>query len=132
MQGGAAIKGATRIQEDYTKLGLPRPVEVSEEAKANDVRWRRIVANDLENIPLGLIVLWATGMAVSAKKADGAGTALIVLTIAFTAFRFLYTYAFMHALQPWRTIFWTGAILSIVVAAGIGIVVSFLAQYGKE
>ena len=28
MQGGAAIKAATRVPEDFTTLGLPRPVEV--------------------------------------------------------------------------------------------------------
>lgn len=28
MQGGAAIRAATRIPEDFTTLGLPRPVEV--------------------------------------------------------------------------------------------------------
>ncbi len=28
MQGGAAIKAATRVPEDFDQLGLPRPVEV--------------------------------------------------------------------------------------------------------
>lgn len=28
MQGGAAIKAATRVPEDFNQLGLPRPVEI--------------------------------------------------------------------------------------------------------
>lgn len=102
----------------------------TEEAKANDLRWRRIVANDLENIPLGLIVLWSAGMAVSAKGSK-AGTGVMVLAILFTVFRFFYTYAFMKALQPWRTVFWMGAVACVLVAAILGIAVAFQAQYAK-
>jgi hypothetical protein len=33
MQGGAAIKAATRVPEDFTDLGLPRPIEVVSKKK---------------------------------------------------------------------------------------------------
>ncbi len=102
----------------------------TEADKDLDARWRRIVANDLENIPIGLIILWAAGMAVSAK-ASKAGTGVIVLTILFTIFRFAFTYTFMRAIQPWRTVVWMGAILCVVIAALLGVVVAFQAQYGE-
>lgn len=117
------------------------------------------MANDLENIPIGtqhssecifyaptrtystshyihkttagLIVLWSAGMAVSAKHSK-AGTGVIVLTILFTVMRFFYTYAFMKALQPWRTVFWMGAVACVVIAALLGIVVAFQAQFEKQ
>lgn len=89
------------------------------------------MANDLENIPLGLIVLWSAGMAVSAKNSK-AGTGVMVLAILFTIFRFLYTYAFMNSLQPWRTVFWMGAVASVLIAALLGIIVAFQAQYEKN
>lgn len=82
-------------------------------------------------ITTGLITLWSAGMAVSAKNSP-AGTGVIALAILFTVFRFFYTYAFVRALQPWRTIFWMGAVASIVCAALLGIVVAFQARYDKE
>ena len=128
MQGGAAIKANERIEEDYAALGLPRPLEVTEEAKADDKRWRRIVANDLENIPLGLIVLWSAAMATSAEGSD-AGIGVIILTVVFTVARYIYTYCYVKALQPLRTIAWMTALLAVVTAAVLGIVVSFKNQF---
>lgn len=127
-QGGAAIQSGNRIEEDYTKLGISRPLAVSEADKQNDMRWRRIVANDLENIPLGLIVLWTAAMATSAKGSDG-GVGVMVLTILFTIARFVYTFCFVKALQPWRTVAWMTGVLSVVVAACLGVVVAFMAQF---
>eukprot|EP00357_Protocruzia_adherens_P009276 CAMPEP_0114982378 /NCGR_PEP_ID=MMETSP0216-20121206/6077_1 /TAXON_ID=223996 /ORGANISM="Protocruzia adherens, Strain Boccale" /LENGTH=93 /DNA_ID=CAMNT_0002344175 /DNA_START=86 /DNA_END=367 /DNA_ORIENTATION=+ len=31
---------------------------VSDAAKENEIRWKRVVQNDTENIPLGLVVMW--------------------------------------------------------------------------
>lgn len=68
-------------------------------------------------------------MAVSAKNSP-TSTGVVVLTIFFTIFRFFYTYAFVKAWQPWRTIFWMGAVAATVCAALLGIVVAF--QSRKE
>lgn len=89
------------------------------------------MANDLENIPIGLIVLWSAGMAVSAKNSK-AGTGVMILAIFFTIARFAYTYAFMKALQPWRTVFWMGSVTCVLIAALLGIIVAFQAQYEKN
>ena len=43
----------------------------------------------------------------------------------------MYSYCFIHALQPWRTVAWMLALLSVVAAALLGIVVAFVAQYGE-
>ncbi|TFJ80765.1 hypothetical protein NSK_007942 [Nannochloropsis salina CCMP1776] len=128
MQGGAAIKSGNRIDEDYSKLGLNRPLGVSDVDRQQDARWRRIVANDLENIPLGLIVLWSAALASSAKESEG-GIGVIVLTIVFTVARFAYTACYVFALQPWRTVAWTLGVLSVVAAVFLGIVVAFIAQF---
>lgn len=127
-QGGAAIKSGNRIDEDYSKLGLNRPLGVSDVDRQQDARWRRIVANDLENIPLGLIVLWSAALASSAKESEG-GIGVIVLTIVFTVARFAYTACYVFALQPWRTVAWTLGVLSVVAAVFLGIVVAFIAQF---
>lgn len=115
-------------------LLTPAPIFVhtrqTDEARAEDARWRRIVANDLENIPLGLIVLWSAGMAVSAKGSKAAD-GVIVLTSLFTIFRFCYTYAFIKKLQPWRTVFWMGGVACVAIAGILAVVVAFQAQFSK-
>lgn len=68
LQGKARFKGGSRPREDST-LGFAKTLGkgvtqsfgtslegVDPKAVEDDIRWQRIVLNDLENIPLGLIV----------------------------------------------------------------------------
>merc|ERR1712065_56213 len=58
-QGSVAFLADTRAPEDDS-FGQ-KPKEVTDAAIALDRRWRRVVGNDMEQIPIGLIVLWGAG-----------------------------------------------------------------------
>ncbi|CAK4077074.1 unnamed protein product [Aphanomyces euteiches] len=77
-----------------------------------DIRWDRIVRNDLENIPIGLLTAWA---AVN----SGGNVAVNVGAIsAFTLFRILHTIAYAKELQPHRARFWSIGVLSVLTLIG--------------
>lgn len=113
------------MPEDYEKLGLPRPLAVSQEAVDKEQRFRKIVSNDLENIPMGLIVLWA---AAGSAYNTGTQTTVLVCAVLFTAARFAFTYSYMHALQPWRTLAWALGTGSIIVGGCVGTVSAWMGQ----
>ena len=58
----------------------------------------RISMNDLETIPIGLIMSWA------AITAPASFLAQIILMIVFTLSRIAHTYCYTKGLQPWRTL----------------------------
>ena len=118
IQGYWRIRAGNRPQEDK-KLGLGHkesPFEIgmeldpshphSDKWKRNhqmDERWTRIVANDLESIPLALIVAWA---AVICRA-----PAIIhdVLIITYVLSRIGHTYCYAYGIQPGRSISWFAA-----------------------
>jgi glutathione S-transferase len=68
IQGSKRFKGGSRPAED-SKLGLSKTLAkgvkqsfgqdtggIDHQAIEDDIRWQRIVLNDLENIPIGLII----------------------------------------------------------------------------
>ena len=54
IQGSNSGKAGTRTIEDAAMT----KGEVTEENKENDLRWKRIAANDLETIPFSFIIFW--------------------------------------------------------------------------
>eukprot|EP00242_Pyramimonas_sp_CCMP2087_P014083 CAMPEP_0198213302 /NCGR_PEP_ID=MMETSP1445-20131203/28792_1 /TAXON_ID=36898 /ORGANISM="Pyramimonas sp., Strain CCMP2087" /LENGTH=259 /DNA_ID=CAMNT_0043887927 /DNA_START=105 /DNA_END=884 /DNA_ORIENTATION=+ len=73
-------------------------------------RWARIVGNDLENIPIGLLCLWAA--LLTAKS-----PAVHVFCVAtFVIARTIFSLFYHLKLQPHRTVAWTVGNLSIVSA----------------
>ncbi|OQR89693.1 hypothetical protein ACHHYP_06116 [Achlya hypogyna] len=76
-----------------------------------DARWQRIVANDLENIPLGLLLAWA------AVITGGDSKRTTVATLVFTAARFLHTAAYILALSKPRSFFYLIGVVSVLVLA---------------
>jgi len=84
----------------------------TKESKAISARWQRIIGNDLENIPFGLIFGWA------AFIASGNETVNMVAMIVFTVARILHTIFYAHAVQPFRSLSWAFGMLSILVLAG--------------
>jgi len=66
----------------------------------NMARWQRIVINDLENIPITIFLMW---ISYSISK-DNMVT--FVITIVFTACRYLHSLCYILRLQPLRSIFW--------------------------
>jgi len=74
-------------------------------------RWRRIVNNDMENIPLGLIILWAQ-VIVNANSATTS-----VVTILFTAARITHTVCYYYSIQPYRSVAFFVGLLAVFTAA---------------
>ena len=82
-------------------------------------RWRRIVMNDLENIPIGLIILWVNPLC----EANGIVTS--ICAIVFVTCRILHTILYAYSLQPFRSIAFTIGVLSIF-AASINLIIGSL------
>lgn len=73
----------------------------------NDRRWRRIVLNDVESIPLGVAVAWGTAGIAHSPLAHS------VMVLAFAASRVLHTIFYAKQSQPWRGIVWTIGVFSV-------------------
>uniref|UniRef100_A0A6B2LPA5 Microsomal glutathione S-transferase 1 n=1 Tax=Arcella intermedia TaxID=1963864 RepID=A0A6B2LPA5_9EUKA len=108
IQGGKRFKGGSRPPEDGAFSIAPAKVlqdfgvsPSSSQARLEDVRWQRIVHNDLENIPLGIIVAWGSLLSCYSERAH------VALAVAFCLARILHTWAYAQALQPHRAIFYT-------------------------
>lgn len=137
IQGGKSFAAGSRSPEDnsFNKDGrMPKQTyglasssddaasgvdEKLRQARAVDFRWKRIVQNDLEAIPIGLAVFLGSVL-VGGHEATNCA-----LMGVFTAARIAHTFAYAYELQPHRSIFWTTAQLS-VLAGGLNGVISFL------
>ncbi|KAG9414820.1 hypothetical protein AC1031_008236 [Aphanomyces cochlioides] len=127
IQGSKRFAAGTRPPEDqvltkFNPTNQPQAYGVFDEAADAkkpsihavqvDIRWERIVRNDLENIPIGLLTSWA---AVN----SGGNIAVNVGAIsAFTLFRILHTIAYAKELQPHRARFWGIGVLSVLTLIG--------------
>lgn len=78
-------------------------------AREEDARWRRIVTNDLETLPIALII-FGMGYIVTEHKAM-----LIATMVVFTVARFLFTIVYAAALQPYRTVMYALAAVAVTV-----------------
>lgn len=123
-QGSVAFLADTRAPEDDS-FGQ-KPKEVTDAAIALDRRWRRVVGNDMEQIPIGLIVLWGAGIVCSTSVENDAqewtSQAVRILFMIFTAGRVLHSIAFAYEAQPWRTIAWTIAWLAVFIGGLIAVI----------
>jgi len=63
-------------------------------------RWQRIVINDLENIPITIMMMWISYFI----SRDHLVT--FIAAIIFTVSRYLHTFCYIFRLQPFRSIFW--------------------------
>jgi glutathione S-transferase len=71
-----------------------------------DLRWQRIVLNDLENIPLGLLLAWASLLSSFNSQVHN------ICMIAFTLARIGHTVVYAREAQPHRAICWFVAVVS--------------------
>jgi glutathione S-transferase len=74
-------------------------------------RWKRIVANDIESIPLALAV-FAAGLLTESNE-----TVQVGAMVTYTAARFVHTYVYAKGMQPHRSMVWTFGAFAIVVGA---------------
>jgi glutathione S-transferase len=91
-------------------------MEPSENAKhaVADVRWQRIVHNDLENVVMGLVVVWASLLSAYSPSLHTAAV------VAFAVSRVLHTVYYAYEMQPHRGIAWFVAVLAIFIIATNG------------
>ncbi|KAI8820373.1 uncharacterized protein EV422DRAFT_68085 [Fimicolochytrium jonesii] len=117
IQGGHRFKAGSRPPED-AKLGLASKIGKGvvqnygvgeadknddpkvKKAKMDSLRWNRIVMNDLENIPFGLIAAWSSLLAPFSAKVH------TVLVLGFAAARVFHTIVYAKELQPHRGAAW--------------------------
>jgi uncharacterized MAPEG superfamily protein len=123
IQGGKRFVGGSRPPEDE-KLSLnPKGktqnfgIKKEEDEKSlkrqeEDVRWQRIVLNDLESLPFGLLFSWISLFSSYSNKVHN------IFVIAYTVGRILHTYSYAKSLQPHRALFWFVGIVSML---GLGI-----------
>jgi uncharacterized MAPEG superfamily protein len=123
-----SINYADHPAED-DKGGEKAPVVEDANATAIVKRKARALANDLENIPLHMVVYWATFLMINMTltESDSAFTvaALNGFMIMYTIFRYLYTLCYVFALQPFRTICFALALLCTVATSVVLVYAAF-------
>lgn len=134
IQGGKSFAAGARPPEDggiapsgvpKQTYGLPADSEDAEpdaalvQAKAVDFRWKRIVANDLETIPLALLVFLGSLLVGGQEETN------VALMGVFTAARVAHTFAYALEKQPHRALLWTLGQLCVLASALNGFI-SFL------
>eukprot|EP01126_Amoeba_proteus_P004011 TRINITY_DN1136_c0_g1_i1.p2 TRINITY_DN1136_c0_g1~~TRINITY_DN1136_c0_g1_i1.p2 ORF type:complete len:179 (+),score=30.57 TRINITY_DN1136_c0_g1_i1:72-539(+) len=121
VQGTKKFGSGSRAPEDAQfskgrpqKFGGPEQVKDEKQRKAveADLRWGRIVANDLESLPFGILFGWVNVFYGSNKDLA------CWLWIAYTVARVLHTVVYAYGLQPHRALFWTVGVLSLLGMIG--------------
>lgn len=82
-------------------------------AREVERRWRQIIQNDLESIPLALLVFGA-GVLVQDRINS---TVQVGAMVVYTALRFGHTVAYAKKLQPHRAWCWRLGVVAILVGA---------------
>jgi glutathione S-transferase len=111
------IQGSKR-----TKAGSRAPEDASGDVKQNFItettdaglleaeqRWQRIVQNDLENIPIGLLITFASLIAADYSSP----ITHIVFVCIFTVSRILHTFSYAYGKQPWRSLSWMFGVIAM-------------------
>jgi uncharacterized MAPEG superfamily protein len=106
VQGRARTGTGVFVNSEDAKMfgGNPAPEEAPAVQRASRA-WR----NDLENIPIFLILAWIYVVAGLST------TAFVIYCVVFMAARIIHTICYINSIQPWRTI-------SFTVGAGIMLV----------
>jgi len=93
----------------------------------NDLRWKKLVRNQLETVPFAFIVFYIATMTAQDPKTR---MALIVVIVVYVFARWIYVICYACALQPWRTLFWAIGNLCVFVAGIAGVIDCFRNLYG--
>ncbi|ETI30732.1 hypothetical protein L917_21288 [Phytophthora nicotianae] len=116
MQARKSFAANTRMTEDkqlVCAMGLSDNMDEKQLKVAldNETRWRRIVQNDLESIPLAFLVFW--GAIQNGVSPDLTKTLMIV----YTAARFGHTIAYGSGAAKSRMACWMSGTACILTAA---------------
>lgn len=113
VQGRKAFAAGTRCAED-TKLGLGKKAEDEKTLKMavdDELRWKKIVQNDLESMPMALAVF------VGCIGAGGNAQVTTMLLVAYTALRLGHTLTYARQMPFGRMACWMGGVACILGAA---------------
>ncbi|KAJ3271115.1 hypothetical protein HDV01_007052 [Terramyces sp. JEL0728] len=102
VQGGAKFENGSRPPEDSKFNKGSQSFESTGDEK--EKRWTRIVQNDVESIPISLLIFILALFA-------GNSVLNVICYFGYTFSRLMHTYAFANGLQPHRSIFWFGGLL---------------------
>jgi len=108
VQNGVQNSEVSGLKDAEAQQPLKKPAK--DKFDSNE-RWRRIVNNDMENIPIGLIILWAQ-VIVNANHATTS-----VVAVLFTVARICHTVCYYYSFQPYRSIAFFVGLLAIFTAA---------------
>jgi glutathione S-transferase len=132
IQGGKRIIAGSRPEEDQALLPdfgtqslLDAPVAAEDtekrEAKEIEARWIRLVSNDTENIPMGLIAAWGSLFCAYSQPWH------VGLLLAFTVARVGHTFAYANAKQPHRVFAYMVGVLATLGMCANGVAGALLA-----
>eukprot|EP00298_Acanthocystis_sp_HF-20_P019829 c24277_g1_i1.p1 GENE.c24277_g1_i1~~c24277_g1_i1.p1 ORF type:complete len:159 (+),score=57.98 c24277_g1_i1:61-537(+) len=123
-QGGAKVKAGARAPEDAKffknrKQGYINDEPIDDKQRhllENVERWNNIVGNDLEQLPFGILIAWVSLPFTKSVPA------YVACTIIFGLSRVLFSISYAYALQPWRSVFYSTALLAVLGLAINGFV----------
>ncbi|RLN59643.1 hypothetical protein BBJ29_002227 [Phytophthora kernoviae] len=99
-----------RREQNYGLFGDSGDEELMK-AREVEHRWKRIIQNDLESIPLALLVF------LGGVFAGGNKELFVVCLALYTLTRCFHTYAYANSLQPHRAWCWRIGVLMVIVSA---------------
>ncbi|TYZ63051.1 hypothetical protein PybrP1_003036 [[Pythium] brassicae (nom. inval.)] len=102
------------LAADKNDAGLKKAREV-------ELRWRRIIQNDLESIPIALLVFGASTFAHGSTRVH------VGAMVVYTVVRCFHTYAYAHAMHPHRALCWLFGVISMTVGVGNALYGAFFA-----
>ncbi|RLN92714.1 hypothetical protein BBJ28_00012171 [Nothophytophthora sp. Chile5] len=113
IQARKAFSADTRMPEDRQLIcGMAAVGEKALKiAKDDEQRWKRIIQNDLESMPLAFVVFWgAISAGVNPELTKG-------LLVAYTGARFSHTVSYARGMPRARMACWMAGTFCIVTAA---------------
>lgn len=122
IQGRKAFAAGTRCAED-SKLGMGRKAEDEKKLKMaveDEMRWKKIVQNDLESMPMALAVF------MGCIGAGGNAQVTTALLVAYTTLRLGHTLTYAMQMPFGRMACWLGGVACIIGAAVNGSVAALL------
>lgn len=127
IQGRKGLKAGTRLAED-TKDGGKSHTEADIEA---DDRWRRIVRNHTETVPLAFVVFFICTLVTEYEP--NTFLAILIVIVIYTFSRILWTFCYAWGIQPLRSICWLVANLCVFTAGIAAVIDAFRAlQFLKD
>eukprot|EP01040_Poterioochromonas_malhamensis_P001773 gene1773-1891_t len=120
--------GANHPKEDGEHL--PKLIEGE-----HGLRLKRLLANDVENLPMQSTIFWGALLIQIWANASGNGkhetSALTVLVIVYTISRVAYSIFYYFALQPFRSIVFMTALFATLATAVLTIINASQIDFGQ-